>query len=79
VRLRQLFHLLAQLRVRAGAILFELADLAVDFFERLLERLDHVADRALASLERLSRLLKRFEILLREIEERLVVVSQSVG
>ena len=80
VRLRERLHLLAQLRIRADAVLFELADLAVDFFKRLFQRLDQVADRVLASLELAFRvLLKRFEVLFREIEKRLVVVAQRVG
>ena len=33
VGVRQHFHLLAQLGIRAGARLFQLADLAVDLFE----------------------------------------------
>ena len=80
MRLRERFHLLAQLGVRADAVLFELADLAVDFFERFFQRLDQVVDRVLTSFEFAFRgLLKRFEVLFREIEKRLVVVAQRVG
>src|SRR6185369_3767977 len=66
--------------VRANAVLFELADLAVDFLERFFQRLDQIVDRVLFAFEFALRvLLKRFEVLLREIEKRLVIVAECVG
>ena len=76
MRLRKHLDLLTQLRVRADAVLLELTDLAVNFFEGLFQRLDQIADCALASLEFAFRcLLKCFEVLFREIEKGLVVTA----
>src|SRR6185436_17814091 len=80
MRLGKLLNLFAQLRVSTHTTLLELADLSVNFFKRVFEWLDHVADGRLPPLEFASGcLLKRFEVLFREIEERLVVAAQSVG
>ena len=70
----------AQFRVRPHARLFQLDDLVVDLFERLLQRFDQLVDRGLPAFEVAScRFLKLFEVLPREIEKRLVVVAQRIG
>ena len=38
--MRESLNLFAQFRIGANAVLFEFADLAVDFFERFFQRLD---------------------------------------
>ncbi len=79
VRLCQRLNLLTQLGIRARTRFFEFADLTVDLLERLLERLDQIADSALTPFEiSFCVLLKRLEVLFREIEKRAVVVSERV-
>src|SRR6185369_961460 len=71
MRLGKLLNLFAQLRISTHPTFLELADLSVDFFKRIFEWLDHVADGRLPPFEFASCcLLKRFEVLFREIEER---------
>ncbi len=79
MRSGQCLQLFAQFRVGPHARLFQLDDLVVDFFQRILQRFDQLVDRGLTSFEvSPGRLLELFEILPCEIEKRLVVVAKRV-
>ena len=72
--------MLAQLGVSAGPRFFDLANLPVDFFERLFQRLDQLVDGLLPLLQiAFRRRLKLFQRGAREVEEFLVVVFQSIA
>ena len=72
--------LLGQRRCGADAVLLDFLQLAIDFGERVLERLHQILDGFLPAVEVHSgRLLELGQRGLGQIEERLVVLSKRIG
>ena len=69
-----------QLSVSAGARLFKIADLAVDFLERLFQRLDELIDGSLSEFQiAFGCLLKSLQSYAREVKKLLIVVLECVA